>query len=165
MTYYKFKNNYELGKYDRYGNLIEMYNYDTTNEIKLKYRVAVANYRNTYIEKGHKVLDEKHYRMWDNFVHSTVRGDSAWEGASIVEAALTTMQMLSCGDEVEQAFFAVDVYSGDYAIYNDLSLSKASSNKASEIVILLHNRGEEFRNYRNQVIQEEQQKKVKSNNK
>lgn len=155
MSYYHFKNFCELEKYDEQGNWIETYNYDETWRMNLKMGVAVSKKRNTYLERGYHILSDEKHIAWKNLVNSSVHGENAWTNAGIIEATLVVMEQLSAGSSLEEAFQAVDVYHGISPIYNQLVLSGGSSYKACMFVIGLHPRGEEFSDYRNQVILEQ----------
>lgn len=155
MSYYRFKNFCELEKCDDTGHCIETYDYNETWSINMKFGVTTAKKRDEYLERGYHVLPEQNHMIWKNLVNSSVHGENAWVNASIIEASLVAMEKLSDGKSVEEAFQAIDVYHGKDPIYNQLVLSGGASYKASMVITNFHPRGEEFSEYRNQIVVEQ----------
>lgn len=163
MAYYHFKNFFELEKYDDFGNCIESYSYFDTCTINMQKAVEVAKKRESYIERGYQVLEKENYKDWENLVRSSIYGKSSWMNAGIIASALMVMKDLSDGKKIEEAYKYIDIQN-EKPIYNNLMLSEDSASKASEIVISLHQRGNEFSSYYNQMLKEIIDKGAKQKN-
>ncbi len=151
MEYYKFKNCFELEKYDDLGNCIESYNYDQSWSINMKAGIDASKKREDYLARGYTVLKEDQHKHWKNLVCSSVYGENCWVNAGIIEAVLAVMEDLSNGKSVEDAYKHIDIDS-EKPIYNHLFLSGTSAWKASDIVATVHERGKTFADYRNKII-------------
>jgi hypothetical protein len=120
--------------------------------------LEILSKKDEFKQRGSIVVKKEFIDNWANLVDNSLSDlEQVWYNGASIEAALQCMEKLSQGFPIDEAYKHIDIQNPDLpCVYFGMGLSGWQNNSITSVVGSYHERGQEFCNYRNNFVNNQQ---------